>query len=161
MTSFRTNKQGKAYPLNPRQPKQSIHQNFFDKPIPTQKTMIYGAFAWYGCHVIPDKCLLINGFNIAYKIYKQKPLNRLYEDQIEDIVKLGIQKFTSTVAEDEINKVSKEIIVQVNKSGLINNISKNTKINENIIKDIMGGTISILLKDKIENGTGFLVNNIM
>lgn len=161
MTSFRTNKQGKAYPLNTRKPKQPIDQFFFEKPIPTQKTIIEDVIAWYGCYALPGQCLVIKGINIAYKIYKNKPLNRQYEDKIENIENRGMLKFTSIVAEEEINKVSKEILIQINESSLISNISDITKINENIIKDIMGGTISILLKDKIENGTGFLVNNIM
>lgn len=161
MTPFKTNKQGKPYFQKPYQRKKPIDQNFFNKPITTGKIMIEDAIAWYGCYALPDQCFVIKGINIAYKIYKQKPLNRQYEDKIENIVKLGLPKFTSTVAEDEINTVSKEIIIQVNGSGLINNISENTKINKNIIKDFMEGTISNLLKDKIEIGTEFLVNNLI
>lgn len=161
MTSFRTNKQGKAYPLNPRQQKAPTYQKFLDIPIPAQKTIIENVFAWYGCYALPGQCLVIKGINIAYKRYKNKPLNRQYEDNVENIVNRGMQKFASSVAEDEINKVSKEIIIQINESDLISNISDITKINENVIKDFMEGTISNLLKDKIENGTGFLVNNVI
>ena len=161
MTSFRTNKQGKAYPLNPRQQKSHTYQKFLDVPIPAQKTMIGNVFAWYGCYALPDQCLVIKGINIAYKIYKNKPLNRQYEYNIENIVHREMPNFVSTVAEDEIKTVSKEIIIQINESGLISNVSDITKINENVIKDFMGGTISSLLKGGIENGTGFLVNNVI
>ena len=80
---------------------------------------------------------------------------------VENIVKSGWPKIISTIAENEIHTISEEIVNQVNDSGLITNMSENTKINGNIIRDIMAGTVSNLLKDQIENGTGFLVNNVI
>ena len=94
-------------------------------------------------------------------MYKKDSLNEQYDNKIEKLVKSEIPKFTSAVTEDEIKKVSKEIVIQVNGSGLINNISNITEINEDVIKNFMEGTISNVLKDKIEIGTGFLVNNVI
>ena len=165
MSPFKSDKQRKYFyavkktpqytPLQP--PDMGISKN----PI-LSKTTMSDALIWTGCSfILPKECLVIKGVYAAYKMYKQESLNKHYDNKIEKIVKLGMQKFTSTVAEDEIKKVSKEIVYQVNYSGLVNNISENTKINENIIKDFMEGTISNYLKDKIENGTGFLVNNVI
>ena len=161
MTSFRTNKQGKAYPLKLRQQKTPPHQKILDMPIPAQKTIIEDVFAWYGCYALPGQCLVIKGINIAYKIYKNKPLNKQYEYNIENIVYRRMPNLVSTVTEDEIKTFSKEIIIQINESGLISNVSDVTKINENVIKDFMSGTVSNLLKGGVENGTGFLVNNVI
>jgi hypothetical protein len=122
---------------------------------------VLDALIWSGCSIAPNECFVIKCVNTAYKMYKQESLNKYYDNKIENIVKLGMPKFTSTVAEDEINNVSKEIVNQVNDSGLINNISENTKINENIIENFMEGTISNLLRDTIEKSTGIIVNNVI
>ena len=150
------NKPSRSPPLQPPPPHIGISKNSI-----LSKTTMSDRLIWTGCSfAIPTECLVIKGVYTAYKMYKQESLNKQYDNKIEKIVR-EMPKFTSTVAEDEINKVSKEIVNQVNDSGLINNISKNTKINENIIKNFMEGTISNVLKDKIEIGTGFLVNNVI
>lgn len=161
MADFRKNKKGKTYPLTPRRSKEPRYHNYPNDPSPSQNTLFEGAFAWYGCYAFPDHCLLIKVIGTVYKVYKQKPLNMQYEDIIENMMKRGIPKFASTITEDEIDTFSKEIIIYVNMSGLTYQISKNTHIDKNVVKDFMEGTISNLLKDKIENGTGFIVNKVI
>ena len=126
------------------------------------KITIPDAIIRTGCiFAFSNECLVIKGVYKAYKMYKKESPNEQYDNKIEKLVKSEMPKLTSAVAEDEIKKVSKEIVNQVNNSGLISNISNATEINENIIKNFMEGTISNLLKDKIEIGTGFIINNVM
>ena len=54
---------------------------------------------------------MIKSINIAYKIYKNRPLNRQYEYNIDNIVHRGMPRFVSTVAEDEIKTLLKKGIL--------------------------------------------------
>lgn len=157
MTKFRKDKKGKTRPITPRQPKPPTLQDHLRYSIPSRNTIFEGAFSWSGCHLLPDYCTVIMLINTVYKSYKQKPRNMHYEDTIENMVKCDVPKFASTIIEDEIYTITKDIITYANMSGLTYQISKKTQIDENVVKDFMEGTISNLLKDTIENGTGFLV----
>lgn len=108
-------------------------------------------------HTNPDAYLVIKGVDAAYKIYKEKPLNKNYENEIETIVKDAKTNIASILTDYQINYFSKKVIEQADDSGLIANISKETKIDGNIIKDIMEGTTSNL----IEKGTELIINNVM
>lgn len=146
----------KSPPQSPPQPPMGIYKN------PVLKTHISDALIWTGCSLAFSKeCLVIKGVYTVYKTYKQGAPNNQFDANIKRIVKRGVSKIITTVTENEIHTVSEKIVNQVNDSGLINNISEKTNINENIIRDFMGGTASNLLKDKIEYGTGFLVNNVV
>src|SRR5665648_101716 len=118
MIQFRKNKKGTVHPLTPPQPKPSIYQNHLKDLIPSHNTIFEGPFAWYGCYLLPDYCTVIKVINTVYKSYKQNPLNMQYEDTIENMVKCWIPKFASTIIEDEIYTISKDIITYANMSGL-------------------------------------------
>lgn len=164
MSPFKSDKQRRKYFVmnkslpspSPQPPYMGISKNsIIENPISD-------ALIWTGCtFAFPNECLVIKGVSKAYKIYKQDIRYNRYDNTVENIVKSGLPKIISTIAENEIHTVSEEIVNQVNDSGLITNMSENTKINGNIIRDIMVGTVSNLLKDQIEDGTGFLVNNVI
>lgn len=168
MSPFKSNRQRRSFFANnppPRPPpklppSQPPNLGISINPI-ISKITTSDELIWTGCTIISNECKVIKGVYTAYKMYKKYSLNEQYDNKIEKLIISEIPKFTSAVAEDEIKKVSKEIVNHVNDSGLINNISNITEINENVIKMFMEGTISNLLKDKIEIGTEFLVNNLI
>lgn len=127
--------------------------------LPKQNVLTNQNLTWIGCHVVPDQCLVIKGINAVYEIYKQKSLNQQYE--IETIIKNGTTNITSNVTKNHIEYYSKKVVDQANDSGLIDDISNETHLNDNIIKDIIEGTTSNLLKDIIEKGTGFVVKKVI
>ena len=138
----------------PKPPSMGNGKNSILSKIPVSDVLM-----WTGCSLAPNECLVIKCVNKAYKMYKQDSLNKYYDNKIENIVEHGLSKFTTAVAEDEISNFTNEIVNQVNDSGLIDEISKKTNLNKLIIKDIIEGTTSNLLRDTIETGTGFVVRN--
>ena len=171
MNPFKNDRQRKAAFANMK-PKTPLVANDYMNDISTQISKIQNVLpkqnvltnqnlTWIGCHAAPDQCLVIKGINEVYKIYKQKPPNRQYENKIETIIKIGTTNITSNVTKSHIEYYSKKVVEQANDSGLIDDISNKTHLNDNIIKDIIEGTTSNLLKDIIEKGTGFVVKKVI
>lgn len=115
-----------------------------------QKEQIIVLFEWGGCAITPQYCALIKGINFAYKIYRTDS-----DDLVKRIAQIVAPEIVPIVFENQVDACSNKIIEQINKYGLIDNISKQANLDKSVFQDMMKGTISNLL----DIGTNNQVNS--
>ena len=110
---------------------------------------------WSGCAAFPQHCMIIEGVNAAYDLYKIE--NR---DFFQNIVKNVTPHVIDPMFENSIDIYSDSIFKIISNRGFIDNIPIEIKFDENIFQDMIQGTISNMTKNSTKALIDYTVDKI-
>jgi hypothetical protein len=132
----------------------------------TAKAAVLGAGIGAITPIIPVAPIIYKAYNLAkigkslYENYeKSKNKEKTFDEIFRESTKYSASEGVVKLSEKEASKIAKSIVI--NSAGLISQISKETKVNEEVYASMLEGSVKNAIVSGIGNFTSYTIEGLM
>jgi len=115
--------------------------------------------------IFPHTQIFFTGYNVGrmfYNIYNQIQIQKNLPDNIaSSLIMGGIVEGISKISEPIISLIAQEIIKSAESTGVIEQISKSTKVNKEVYSSMLEGTIKDRMLSGVEDFISYTIGGLL